>query len=290
MEQLSDKKGFRINAWYFAALATAAFIVGAPYVVPAGVGGAVSGFDKIVHFAEFLVLAVFICLAAAPAWEGKKVYHPALIAVVACTVIGGLDEAVQYFVPSRDAAWGDIAADAAGALVAAVLWSGRSLWKLSLARFVLFLLFVVFPMAEIGVIVAIAHVLAWPWILLIVLVTAFAGSMLLVHYGASTFKKAKAEISVLQVPHETIIDGFLIVVGGAFLLTPGFITDTLGFLLVIPPTRKLFREMIIREVKKRIKKKVSGIASSFGGPEKGPAPEDGVIDAEFVKKPGNGGA
>ena len=64
-------------------------------------------------------------------------------------------------------------------------------------------------------------------------------------------------------PHREVQDGVLVIFGGAFLITPGFITDVFGLLLLLPPTRNLIRRYGVRAVGKRLSIRVGGSAQDF---------------------------
>jgi UPF0716 protein FxsA len=78
---------------------------------------------------------------------------------------------------------------------------------------------------------------AWPTILLVVL-TAVIGVGLLRWQGFSTLMRFQNEVASGQVPAMPLFEGLLLVVAGALLLTPGFVTDTVGFILLVPPLRQ----------------------------------------------------
>ena len=69
--------------------------------------------------------------------------------------------------------------------------------------------------------------------------------------GRAVWRRFNEAIGAGRIPHREIVDGVLIIFGGAFLITPGFITDILGFLLLIPPTRSLFRRSLQRRLERR---------------------------------------
>ncbi len=75
--------------------------------------------------------------------------------------------------------------------------------------------------------------------LLLVLVTAIIGATLVRWQGLSVFRNFRQQQMAGQIPTSPIVHGVLILVGGAFLLTPGFLTDTVGFALMVPPVREL---------------------------------------------------
>lgn len=102
----------------------------------------------------------------------------------------------------------------------------------------LLILFIAIPLVEIYFLIQIGEVIgAWPTILLVVL-TAVIGIGLLRWQGFSTLMRFQSQVASGQVPAMPLFEGLLLVVAGALLLTPGFVTDTLGFLLLIPPLRQ----------------------------------------------------
>ena len=102
----------------------------------------------------------------------------------------------------------------------------------------LFLLFLAIPMVEIYFLIKVGGVIgALPTIALVVL-TALLGAMLLRLQGISTLNKARVMMEQGQVPAVEMMEGVLLVLSGALLLTPGFVTDAVGFAFLIPPLRQ----------------------------------------------------
>jgi UPF0716 protein FxsA len=108
--------------------------------------------------------------------------------------------------------------------------------------FKLFLLFTLVSVLELALIIEVGSRLGVPTTILLILFTAVLGAYLAQTQGWQVLTRLQTELSAGQLPSNTLIEGFLILIGGAFLLTPGFLTDTLGFLFILPPTRKRFRE------------------------------------------------
>ncbi|HWO97341.1 MAG TPA: FxsA family protein [Bacillus sp. (in: firmicutes)] len=81
---------------------------------------------------------------------------------------------------------------------------------------------------------------------LLVILTGILGAYLAKKQGIAVLMKAREQLSYGQLPGEAILDGICILLGGAVLLTPGFITDVVGFFLLFPPTRKLVKPVIAR--------------------------------------------
>ncbi len=99
-------------------------------------------------------------------------------------------------------------------------------------------LFLLFPLAEIYVLIRVGSLIgAIPTISLCVF-TAVLGAMLMRSQGLSTMRRLQASLARGEMPAEELLEGAVVLVGGALLLTPGFITDTIGFLALIPPVRR----------------------------------------------------
>ena len=99
------------------------------------------------------------------------------------------------------------------------------------------LLFV--PISEIAVFIVIGGEIGALWTIGLVLLTAILGSILLRIEGIRTFVQIRSKLSEGQVPGEELAKGAMILIAGVLLLTPGFITDSIGFALFVPFVRKL---------------------------------------------------
>ena len=134
----------------------------------------------------------------------------------------------------------------------------------------LFLVLVGVPIIEIGLFIELGGFLGlWPT-LAIVVATALLGSVLLRAQGLSTLEELKRSAETGQNPAKPLAHGALILAAGLLLLTPGFFTDSIGFLLMVPPVRAV----IIRWVAARAQMKM--YAAAANSPH---APD--IIDAEF---------
>ena len=103
----------------------------------------------------------------------------------------------------------------------------------------LFLLFLAVPLVEIALFVLIGGGIGVFATLAMVVVTAIAGSALLRWQGVQTLNRIRTELENNRLPARPIADGAMIAVAGLLLLTPGFFTDTIGFILLVPPLRAL---------------------------------------------------
>jgi UPF0716 protein FxsA len=105
----------------------------------------------------------------------------------------------------------------------------------------LVLIFIVLPIAEIYVIIKVGEAIGvLPTIGLLIL-DAFLGAALMRHQGRAAWRRFNDAIAAGKIPAREVFDGAMVILGGAFLITPGFITDVIGVLLLIPPTRAIFR-------------------------------------------------
>jgi UPF0716 protein FxsA len=108
----------------------------------------------------------------------------------------------------------------------------------------LVLIFIVLPVAEIYVIIKVGEAIGvWPTVGLLIL-DGFLGAALLRHQGRAAWRRFNAALAAGKIPAREAFDGAMVIVGGAFLLAPGFITDAIGLLLLLPPSRAVFRGIL----------------------------------------------
>ncbi|OSQ45831.1 FxsA family protein [Thalassospira sp. MCCC 1A01428] len=130
--------------------------------------------------------------------------------------------------------------------------------------FILFGIFVVMPIVEIAVFIQAGELIGlWPTIAIVVL-TAILGTSLMRVQGLQTLAKAQQELDQGEMPLGPLFDGVCILIAGILLLTPGFVTDTMGFLLLIPPLRRVIGAGLILKMMKSGKMRMSFGAGSSG--------------------------
>ena len=103
----------------------------------------------------------------------------------------------------------------------------------------LFLLFVLVPVIEIALFIRIGGAIGLFPTLAVVIATAALGTWMLRREGLATLAAARARLDAGELPASQLLEGMLLIVGGAMLLTPGFMTDVAGFLCLLPPTRRV---------------------------------------------------
>lgn len=141
---------------------------------------------------------------------------------------------------------------------------------------VIFLFFLVVPFVEIYLLLQLGGVVGiFPTILLVVF-TAVLGAWLLRQQGFSTWQRFQTSLAQGKVPAYEMIEGPILLVGGALLLTPGFFTDALGFACLIPQVRRKFAQYLIENSLINTQ-----TTSPFQKPEKKPSH---IIEGEFKKE------
>jgi UPF0716 protein FxsA len=157
----------------------------------------------------------------------------------------------------------------------------------------LVLVFIVVPIAELYVIIQVGEWIGVVPTLLLLLLDAVVGSWLLKHEGRSAWRRFNQALGEGRLPGKEVADGFLVILGGALLIAPGFITDIFGILLLVPPTRALARRILRRWTIGRVAvvgfpggATMGGFGSGpGGGPGRGADPNrsyDYDVDAEEV--------
>jgi UPF0716 protein FxsA len=115
------------------------------------------------------------------------------------------------------------------------------LWALAL-------LFLLVPIAELYVIYQVGDTIGIWWTFLLLAADSLLGSLLLKSQGRAVWRRFNDTLAGGRVPHREVIDGVLVIFGGAFLITPGFLTDIVGVLLLVPPTRAVARRFLVRRL------------------------------------------
>ena len=114
-----------------------------------------------------------------------------------------------------------------------------------------FLFFIVIPLIEVMLFITIGKYIGLWNTIIIIIITGIIGAILVKSQGITILNKALEEIKSNQIPIFSIFEGIAILIAGAFLLTPGFLTDILGCILLIPKTRNLIISYITTHLKKR---------------------------------------
>jgi UPF0716 protein FxsA len=115
----------------------------------------------------------------------------------------------------------------------------------------LVVVFLIVPIAELYVIYQVGDAIGVLWTFLLLAADSILGSVLLRSQGRAVWRRFNQELERGSMPHREVVDGVLVIFGGAFLITPGFLTDIVGLLLLLPPTRSLVRPVVMRRLGRR---------------------------------------
>ena len=137
-------------------------------------------------------------------------------------------------------------------------------------------LFICLPLVELVLLLVITQKIdSWLATLTLVILTGVVGAWLARREGLSCYRRVQQQVARGELPADALLDGLMILIAGALLVTPGIITDVVGFGLLIPPIRRGVRQHIVRRIKARI------LATVPPPPSDGGSHYDEIIDVEY---------
>ena len=110
--------------------------------------------------------------------------------------------------------------------------------------FLFIALFILIPIIEISLFIEIGSIIGSFYTIMLIFITAIVGVFFVRQQGISTFQKLTSQLQNLETPVQTMFEGLVILISGILLITPGFFTDALGFLGLIPFTRIIFIKLV----------------------------------------------
>jgi UPF0716 protein FxsA len=137
------------------------------------------------------------------------------------------------------------------------------------------LLFVLLPLLELAILVEVGRRVGTIPTVALVVVTGVAGAWLAKREGLAALARIRADLHEGRMPGPAIVDGVIILLAGLVLITPGLLTDVLGFLCLIPATRRVIRAQVWRILTRAVEQGRADIHVSYGGP---PYRDPDVID------------
>ena len=124
---------------------------------------------------------------------------------------------------------------------------------------------VIIPIVEIAVLIGVGQIIGLGWTLALMLATSLLGGWLLRREGGRAWRAFQADLVEGRPPGTTATDGLLVLVGGIFMLVPGFVSDLIGAFMIAPPTRRMARALVLRVAASRMS---SAAAMSLFGPRR----------------------
>ncbi|HEX2052175.1 MAG TPA: FxsA family protein [Actinomycetota bacterium] len=163
--------------------------------------------------------------------------------------------------------------------------------------FILALLFIVVPILEIAVLIQVGQVIGVGPTILLLIGMSIAGGVLAKREGLAVWTRFRAAVGRGEIPSKEIVDGVLVLFGAALLLTPGFLTDILGMVLLIPVSRAAVRRSVMKGgswlVARRfpiliplgfVRGRARRVKARTVNVEPGPGAEDRWSDTEDIKR------
>ncbi len=152
----------------------------------------------------------------------------------------------------------------------------------------LFFLFIVVPIAELAVLIQIGQAIGILPTIALLIADSILGAALMRSQGRAAWMRFNKALAEGRVPGREVMDGALVIFGGALLLTPGFLSDILGLILLLPPTRAVVRKILVARYGSRLVATAATGAGSrvfgFGArPARGAARHDDVVDSSATE-------
>jgi UPF0716 protein FxsA len=142
-------------------------------------------------------------------------------------------------------------------------------------RLALFVAFIVVPLVEIYVLIQVGQVIGPWWTILLLILDSLFGTWLIRREGGRAWLALRLALESGRMPARELADGALILVGGTLMLTPGFVTDAFGILLILPFTRPTARRLLTKLVSRRL---LAGYTTRPGPGPGGPVVQGEVVD------------
>ena len=135
--------------------------------------------------------------------------------------------------------------------------------------FIIIAIFVLIPIIEISLFIEIGSIIGSFYTVTLIFLTAIVGVFFVRQQGISTFQKLASQLQNLEAPVQTMFEGLVILISGILLITPGFFSDSIGFLGLIPVTRVIFIKLV-----------ASYILSRYGVKQNH---DDNTLEGDFVE-------
>jgi UPF0716 protein FxsA len=135
----------------------------------------------------------------------------------------------------------------------------------------LLLLFLLTPAVELGLLIQVDQLIGFGPTIGLIIATGIAGSYLARREGLNTWQRLNQRLQSGDLPGKELVDGVIILVAGALLVTPGVLTDVVGFIGLLPPTRALVRKALMRRFQSKMEQGSMQVQFGlFGGASPGP--------------------
>jgi len=144
----------------------------------------------------------------------------------------------------------------------------------------LLILFLCIPLIELGLLILVSQHTGLPFTIALVLITGLLGASLSRSQGLKAWNSVQTELRSGRMPSDSLFDGLMILLAGAFLITPGILTDLVGFSLLTPPFRRILQRYLMKRIGVNLSIQTPS-ANWTGTSQQTRQPDDDVIDVEF---------
>jgi len=148
----------------------------------------------------------------------------------------------------------------------------------------LLLLFILVPAVELALLIEVGRVIGTPGTLGIIVLTGAVGASLARRQGLRVLRDLQAESAAGRLPADSLMDGAIILLAGALLITPGILTDVFGFLCLVPATRALGKRAVRRRFEQAVREGSIVMMGGLGGSPM-PGPGGPVVDVTVEPEP-----
>lgn len=149
---------------------------------------------------------------------------------------------------------------------------------------ILFLLFTLVPIIELAILIRIGEATVWWLPVLLVISTGVAGAWLSRWQGLRVYQRIREDAQAGRMPADALVDGFLILLAGILLITPGVMTDVVGIAFLIPPIRALVKRGVKAWIRRNIEVRIAGLDAGAwaNGNSRTAHREDEIIEARVI--------
>ncbi len=120
----------------------------------------------------------------------------------------------------------------------------------------------------------------------LVVATGIMGALLTRHQGFHIWGRIRTELTAGKLPTDVILDGFFILIAGVLLITPGVLTDCVGFTLLVPPARGLLKQMVVARLRSKLQMQMQMWSNATPSEESQDGDRDVIIDSQVIKPTG----
>ncbi|HEO8420009.1 MULTISPECIES: FxsA family protein [Niallia] len=111
------------------------------------------------------------------------------------------------------------------------------------------------PIIELIIFLLAGNLIGIPETLFVVIGTGILGAILLKKQGLKAIRNVQVQLNQGIMPGDAILDSFCVLIGGVLLLFPGFLTDIVGAIMLIPPTRRIIKVLLMKGIQRKLQKK-----------------------------------